>query len=196
MNCCSQPEIPTLRGPVPLSHLFIRRFVENGDQVIDATCGNGYDTLLLSELVGATGRVQAFDIQETALQTTSERLSTAGYREQVELIHASHATITDHCSGTYRAVIFNLGYLPGGDRSLITRPESTLEALEQALKILAPAGIIAITIYPGHAGGRLEQNAVEAWARQLRPSDCFVWNMGQLNVPDDAPYFILIQKAP
>lgn len=196
MNCSSQPETPTLRGPVPLSHLFIRRFVRSGDQVIDATCGNGYDTLLLAELAGATGRVQAFDIQETALQATSERLSAAGYRKQVELILASHATIADHSSGTYRAVIFNLGYLPGGDRSLITRPESTLHALEQSLKILAPAGIIAITIYPGHAGGRLERDTVETWAKQLRPSDCFVWNMAQLNVPDDAPYFILIQKAP
>jgi len=196
MNCSSQPETPTLRGPVPLSHLFIRRFVRSGDQVIDATCGNGYDTLLLAELVGATGRVQAFDIQETALQATSERLSAAGYREQVELVLASHATIADHSSGTYRAVIFNLGYLPGGDRSLITRPESTRDALEQSLKILAPAGIIAITIYPGHAGGRLEQDTVETWAKQLSPSDCFVWNMAQLNVPDDAPYFILIQKAP
>jgi SAM-dependent methyltransferase len=196
MNCCSQPETPILRGPVPLSHLFLRQFVNCGDHVIDATCGNGHDTLLLAELVGTSGRVWAFDIQEKALQSTSERLSSAGFLERVELILASHETIANRCRGTFRAVTFNLGYLPGGNRDLITRPESTLAALEQSLKILAPSGVIAITIYPGHDGGRLEQITVEEWANELCPSDCFVWRMGQLNVQDTAPYFILIQKAP
>lgn len=195
MNTCTPPEIPALRGPVPLSHMFIRRFVGSGDRVIDATCGNGHDTLLLAELVGPTGRVWAFDIQEKAISATTNRLRLAGYTEFTELVCAGHETIARHCSGPISAAIFNLGYLPGGDRSRITRAETTLAGLEQTLDILAPAGIAAISVYPGHDGGQLEQTAVEAWSSRLAPSLYHVWRMGQMNVAGAAPYFILIQKV-
>jgi SAM-dependent methyltransferase len=196
MNVPTQSDIPPLlRGPVPLSHLLIRQFVRCGDHVIDATCGNGYDTLLLAELIGADGRLWAFDIQQKAMDATSSRLTNAGCSEYAELIHAGHETIALHCNGPVKAVVFNLGYLPGGDRKVITRPDSTLAGLEQSINILASGGIVAITIYPGHEGGCLEQAALEEWMTNL-PPDCFhVWRMGQLNVPIEAPYFVLIQKT-
>lgn len=193
MDCCTPPDIPLLRGPVSLSHLIIRQFVHRGDRVIDATCGNGHDTLLLAELVGTSGRVWAFDIQQKAIDETTARLTDAGF-QCAELIHDSHETIAGYCSGPIHAAIFNLGYLPGGDREVITRPESTLAGLEQSLELLAAKGIVAITIYPGHEGGNLEQAAVEERMAHLPPNDFHVWRMGQMNAPGTAPYFMLIQK--
>jgi len=184
-----------LRGPVPLSHLLLRQFVRAGDNVIDATCGNGHDTLLLAELATADGTVWGFDIQIEAIQATAQKLTAAGFGKAVRLFHCSHAQMTQYVDQPIHAVVFNLGYLPGGDRSLTTRPETTLAALEQSLKLLHHGGIIMATIYPGHDGGDAEGNAVEAWAAGLSPKHCHVWRMGQTNVKVDAPYLILIQKA-
>ncbi len=179
-----------------MSHLLLHRYVRPGDTVIDATCGNGNDTLLLVRLTGPAGRVWGFDIQRPALERTAHALDEAGLRERVVLVEAGHETLADYVTGPVSAAVFNLGYLPGGDRSVITRPESTLTALGQALELLQPGGIIAVTIYPGHAGGAAERAAVEEWSGSLAPGTAHVWRMGQLNVAADAPYFILIQKAP
>jgi tRNA A58 N-methylase Trm61 len=188
-------DIPLLRGPVTFSHLLIHRFVTPGDYVVDATCGNGHDTLLLAQLVGSNGKVLAFDIQQKALEATAQRLSEAGGFDSVILIHASHETISEHCNGMLKAVVFNLGYLPGGDRTVVTRPESTLSALEQSLKLLTPGGLVVITLYPGHEGGQQERTVLETRLAQLPPADFHVWNMRQINVPATAPYLILVQKA-
>jgi predicted methyltransferase len=189
------PDIPLLRGPVPLSHLLLQRFVHPGDRVVDATCGNGHDTLLLAELTGPSGRVWAFDIQLQALETTAGRLAEAGGFESVELVHAGHETMSEHCSGPLKAVVFNLGYLPGGDRTMVTRPESTLAALEQSLEFIEPGGVVIITLYPGHAGGQQERTALESRLAQLPPAGFHVWRMGQMNVHVTAPYILLVQKA-
>jgi tRNA G37 N-methylase Trm5 len=195
MNLSTPHETQLLRGPVPLSHLFIRRFVRPGNHVIDATCGNGHDTLLLAELVGSGGRVWAFDIQEQALEATSTRLSEAGMSASVKLVHGGHEGIKEQCTGPVRAVVFNLGYLPGGDRSIVTRPESTCAGLEQSLELLDSGGMVIITLYPGHEGGPQESSALETRLAQLPPDGFHAWRMGQINVPATAPYVILIQKA-
>ena len=129
-------EMPLLRGPVPLSHFMLRQFVHPGDTAVDATCGNGNDTLLLAELVGPSGRVWSFDIQTDAIEQTALKLANAGYGERVELIHGGHETMAGRAATGLGAVVFNLGYLPGGDRTLITRPETTLAACQQALNLL------------------------------------------------------------
>ena len=116
----TSPEIP-LRGPVPLAHLMLRQFVHTGDTVVDATCGNGNDTLLLAELVGATGRVWAFDIQATAIGHTARKLVDAGWAERAELVHGGHEAMAERVPDGVGAVVFNLGYLPGGDRTIITK---------------------------------------------------------------------------
>jgi len=94
-----------------------------------------------------------------------------------------------------QVVLFNLGYLPGGDRSIITRPETTGIALEQSLSLLAAGGIVIVTVYPGHSGGAEEQSTVENWAAGLAPRTCHCWRMGQTNVSPAAPYLLLIQKV-
>jgi SAM-dependent methyltransferase len=188
-------DTPLLRGPVPLSHLLLRQFVHPGDTVIDATCGNGNDTLLLAGLVGAAGRVWAFDIQAEAISHTSRTLTAAGLSERVTLVGAGHETMAEHINGGAQAVIFNLGYLPGSDRSIFTRPKTTRAGLEQSLNLLTPNGIVAVTVYPGHDGGADERCTVDDLASRLDPGEFHAWRMGQLNVPDDAPFFILIQKV-
>ena len=195
MSYSTPDDIPLLRGPVPLSHLFIRRYVTRGDHVIDATCGNGHDTLLLAGLVGQSGRVWAFEIQQQAVEATAARLAEAGYFDTVELVHGGHETMAEHCTGPVKAVIFNLGYLPGGDRTVVTLPESTLAGLEQSFEILEPGGIVVISLYPGHEGGEQERTILEARLAQLSPAGFHVWRMGQINVPATAPYVILVQKV-
>jgi SAM-dependent methyltransferase len=195
MSLSPTPDNPLLRGPVPLSHLMLRQFVRPGDTAIDATCGNGNDTTLLAELVGASGRVWAFDIQGDAIRETSRKLAANALSERVTLVNAGHESMAALVDGAVRAVVFNLGYLPGGDRSVITRSETTLAALGYSLDLLAPGGIVAITLYPGHEGGADELRSVDAWASRLEAPSFHAWRMAQLNAVADAPSFILVQKA-
>ncbi|MBC7963308.1 MAG: class I SAM-dependent methyltransferase [Steroidobacteraceae bacterium] len=195
MTTPSNSEIPLLRGPVALSHLLMRSFVRPGDKAVDATCGNGHDTLLLAALTGSQGHVWGFDIQQQAIAETARKLVEAGLGGQVTLLHSGHEELATHLAGPVRMVLFNLGYLPGGDRTLITRPETTAIALLQSLELLAAGGVVLVTIYPGHDGGDEERQAVDGWAAALDPRKFHSWHMGQLNVAADAPYCIIVQKS-
>lgn len=193
----SQPTIaiPHLRGPVPLVHLLLRQFVRPGDNVVDATCGNGKDTLLLAELVGETGQVWAFDIQPEALDRTHQRLLETGLAGRVTLLGHGHEILASHVTAAVRTIVFNLGWLPGGDRSVVTKPATTLPALHAALALLVPGGLLLITCYPGHAGGDDETDAVLAWSQRLEAKNFHVWRMGQINVSTSAPFCLAIQKT-
>jgi SAM-dependent methyltransferase len=196
MTDSSCSTIPALRGPVPLSHLFLHSFVRDGHTAVDATCGNGHDTLLLARLVGVSGHVWGFDIQQQALAETGRRLAEVEMSSRVTLLPIGHEELAHHVTGPAQVVLFNLGYRPGGDRSIITRPDTTGIALEQSLKLLAAGGIVVVTVYPGHSGGAEEQFAVEKWAAGLDPQACHCWRMGQTNVSSEAPYLLLVQKTP
>lgn len=191
--------IPTdnilLRGPVPLSHLLLQQFLHEGDLAVDATCGNGKDTLLLAKLVGRSGQVIAFDIQETAIQRTAGRLSAAGLGDRVRLLAISHELMAGHITAQVAAIVFNLGWLPGADKNVMTRSETTLPALFAALDLLKPGGILLITCYPGHDGGDAEASAVRQWVSVLPANRFHAWKMGQLNVDSSAPFCLLIQKT-
>ncbi|QWV94307.1 class I SAM-dependent methyltransferase [Geomonas oryzisoli] len=184
----------SLRGAVPLSHYFLRERVQPGDLVVDATCGNGFDTLLLAQLVGETGRVWAFDVQPRAIAATRELLEREGCRARVELVETGHERLAESVPPGVRAVAFNLGYLPGGDSTLITDPGNTVLALSQAAELLTPGGFITIALYTGHAGGPEEASAVEGWAALLHPGRFNVWRHRQLNRPDTAPYLVLVER--
>jgi len=186
---------PVLRGPVPLSHLLLRRFIKPGNRVADATCGNGKDTLLLADLVGEAGHVWAFDIQQEALDRTAQRLAAQNLQQRVFLLHAGHERLQELVEPPLHAAVFNLGWLPGAPREVATCTATTLTALEAALQLLAPAGLVLITCYPGHAGGDREAVAVQEWAAALSSRNYFVWRMGQLNVTSDAPFCLLIQDG-
>lgn len=183
-----------IRGAVPLAHYFLAERVRSGDRVIDATCGNGNDTLLLARLVGANGAVWAFDIQAVALQETARLLEANGVRERVTLLEAGHERLPEFVTGPVHAVVFNLGFLPGGDREFITLPDTTLAALSQALELLAPAGMLLVALYPGHSGGDIEASVVEEWGRRLDPYCYNVWRHRQLNRSDNAPYLVMVER--
>lgn len=156
------------------AHRLIEKRLQNGDSAIDATLGNGHDTLFLARQVGTEGHVYGFDVQLQALESTRARLTQAGLSANITLFHASHADMASFIppeqQGRIQAVVFNLGYLPGSDKTIITRAESTLTALSAACGMLAPAGVMTILAYPGHAGGDLETEQVHQWLERLEPS--------------------------
>ncbi len=143
-------------------HDILRECVKPGDSVIDATAGNGHDTHLLSELVSESGHVFAFDIQQRALDASAARLS----HDNVSLILANHADMAEHIPdavhGHISAVVFNLGYLPGGEKSISTRAESSCRAIQCALKLLKVNGVLTVMTYVAHDGGAAEDAAVRA----------------------------------
>jgi 16S rRNA C1402 N4-methylase RsmH len=146
-------------------------YLRPGSWAIDATAGNGNDTLFLAKAVSPGGHVFAFDIQEPAIRATARRLETAGFLSTVSLIRESHAAMRAHlpCSAERRIqlICFNLGYLPNGDHTLTTRLETTMPALRQALELLNPDGALSIMAYRGHPGGMEEAEAVAAFVDQL-----------------------------
>ncbi|MEL7024901.1 MAG: class I SAM-dependent methyltransferase [Pseudomonadota bacterium] len=144
-----------------------QRHVSRGSVTIDATAGNGHDTLFLAQCVGPTGQVFAFDPQERAIASTQWRIDDAGVSERVTLLQASHATMADslaaQCIGKVSVIMFNLGYLPGGDKTLTTQLESTLVALEACTPLLSETGVLSIMAYRGHTEGIAEFAGVSDW---------------------------------
>lgn len=154
--------------PTELLHSLLGECVAPGDLAIDATAGNGHDTVFLARTVGKAGRVIAIDIQEEAISATRARLEEAGLLGNVTLRLGSHADLAEIVGGDAPSVIvFNLGYLPGGDHTLITKTGDTLAALRAAISILRPGGALAVICYPGHPGGDEEALAVEGFISSL-----------------------------
>ena len=143
----------------------VEQYLQPGQVAIDATAGNGHDTCFLAQQVGAEGKVFAFDIQQQALDSTALQLDQQQLDSQVQLFHLGHqhmrASIPSNLHGQIRAVMFNLGYLPHGDKDLTTTRHSTVPALQQAADLLHPQGILSVLGYRGHPGGREETATVE-----------------------------------
>jgi len=184
-----------LRGPVALSHLLLKNYVRRGSRLLDATCGNGKDTLLLAGLAGDTGHLYAFDIQKEAVERTFQRLADQGLQDRVTLINDGHERILELIDSRLDVIVFNLGWLPGSSHEITTSSSTTIKALEASLVLLVPSGLIIITCYPGHQGGDEEALKVKEWASNLTPQFYYVWQMGQLNVSDTAPFCLVIQKS-
>ncbi len=181
--------------PTELVHLLLQRFLSEGDRVIDATAGNGHDTVFLARQVGATGRVLAFDVQAAAISSSRRLVEAEGLGERVHFFQKSHAGLADHAeAGTMAAILFNLGYLPGSDRSVITTAAETLRALEASLRVLRPGGWLCVVCYPGHEGGIDEASAVEAWMAS-RGAELRVARYGLLATLRPAPFLLIAVKA-
>ncbi|MNI07946.1 hypothetical protein D3C73_609660 [compost metagenome] len=183
------------------AHQLIAQRVQAGEAVIDATMGNGVDTLFLCKLVGQDGSVYGFDVQQQALDQTQERLT-----KELEPPH-SPTVLLSLCGhelmdqvipvdqhGTISAVTFNLGYLPGADPSTITKFETTQAALNSAIQLLRKGGIITIVLYRGHEGGQQEADAVEQWAAGLSPAGYQVLRYAFTNAVNLPPYLLAIEK--
>ncbi len=172
---------------------FLAPHLVEGGIAVDFTMGNGNDTLWLSEGVGQTGTVYAFDIQKEAVSRTAERLAVEAKYQNYHLICASHHTVLEYVSAPICVGIFNLGFLPGGDKAVTTLRETTLPAVHAALSLLAPKGALLIAVYPGHEEGRLEGEMLDKALSALPQKQYSVACLKIVNAPD-CPFFYLIEK--
>ncbi|MGZ9805545.1 tRNA (mnm(5)s(2)U34)-methyltransferase [Streptococcus sp. V869] len=178
-----------MKRPLEMAHDFLAQVITPEDIVVDATMGNGYDTLFLAKLAK---QVYAFDIQEQALEKTSQRIQEAGLTN-VDLILQGHETVDQYVTEV-KAAIFNLGYLPSADKSIITQPQTTLEALEKLCQVLVKGGRIAIMIYYGHEGGDIERDAVLDFVSQLPQQEYTATIYRTLNQINNPPFLVMIEK--
>jgi len=174
----------------------MNQVVDPGDTVIDATVGNGHDTVYLAKLVGPNGHVYGFDIQKTAIENTAAALKAERLNHQVTLTHAGHETIGTIIAANQpiKCACFNLGYLPGGDKTIITKPTTTLTAIQAIQERLVTNGLIIVLVYAGHPGGQQEAQAVTDYARQLDQHNYQVLHYGFMNQVHFPPDLIAIQK--
>lgn len=247
---------------VEMSHLILKRFVSPGDFVLDATCGNGHDTVFLAGLVGDEGRVLAVDIQQEAVSKTRSLLEEKNLSSRARVIKGDHSKIkeligkelTGKMDKDYgkttkenkrmdkeridkdnidnkdnkdnidkavdneenkdkkankteketdkefsrkkviKAAIFNLGFLPGSEKELITTAETTLPALKQSLELIRAGGVLVIVAYTGHQGGKEECQQVLDWAGGLNYQDYNVLHHKFINQPTDPPQIIAAEK--
>ena len=178
-----------MKRPLEMAHDFLAQVITQEDIVVDATMGNGHDTLFLAKLAK---QVYAFDIQEQALEKTSQRLQEAGLTN-AELILQGHETV-DQFVKEVKAAIFNLGYLPSADKSIITQPQTTLDALDKLCHMLVKGGRIAIMIYYGHEGGDIERDAVMDFVSHLPQQEYTSTIYRTLNQINNPPFLVMIEK--
>jgi len=182
--------------PTALVQEILRPVIREGDLVIDATTGNGHDTLFLADCVGAAGKVLAFDVQAAALASARARLESANLSERVEFFLESHAAMGRHAAaGSVTVVMFNLGYLPGENHDLTTESDETLTALAAASDLLKPGGVLSVVCYPGHPAGAAEAVAVESWMASFAAHGWRIAKYGAVGTRRPAPFLLLAAKA-
>ncbi|KAF0852737.1 mitochondrial putative rRNA methylase YtqB [Andalucia godoyi] len=197
---------PRRRGIIPshlpFVHALWEKAVRPGCTAVDATCGNGKDTLCMYQMLSRTqdSHVVAMDIQQQAIEATSRTIETfvqhgaVQYRPRLTMLRASHEEFPAFLTTEEVAlVVYNLGYLPGTDKSVTTMTDSTLRSLSNALKLVRNQGLVCVTCYPGHPEGRLEEKAVCNFTSSL-DYNAFdtVW-FKRLN-KDTAPSVVVIEK--
>jgi len=174
-----------------LTKMMLKDIVKPGHVCVDATTGNGHDTLFLADLVGEKGYVYGFDIQQQAIDMTAEKL---GNHSHVKLICDGHEKMREYIEGPVDFVIFNLGYLPKADKSITTQKDTTLFAIDAALSLLKCHGILWIVIYPGHEEGKEESSAVLDYVQTFNQKDYSVMKSEFINQRNNPPYIIAIEK--
>ncbi|KRN39707.1 putative methyltransferase (putative) [Fructilactobacillus fructivorans] len=184
-----------LQSALNFSHTLLKKTVKPGDNVIDGTAGLGHDTLFLAQLVGQKGKVFSFDIQQSAIDATNHRINENEVQPQCEIIHDGHENVKRYINDQpISAAIFNLGYLPTGNKTIITKPATTLKAVSAILNNLTPNGIIILVLYYGHPGGKEEKNQVLDFAGSLDQHQYNVLKYQFINQINDPPILIAIQK--
>lgn len=169
--------------------------MQERDLCIDATAGNGNDTKLLAELVGEQGKVLAFDIQEQALENTKRLLEQADLSSRVELICESHTEMGQYAEAeSIACIVFNFGYLPGGDHQLATRKETSIQAICEGLRLLKKGGMMSLCIYSGGDTGFEERDAILEFVKNLDSKKYLVILSSYYNRPNNPPIPVMIFK--
>ncbi|MBS0654534.1 MAG: class I SAM-dependent methyltransferase [Verrucomicrobia bacterium] len=192
-----RPTFTLFQSHIDLAHALWRRLVTPEDTVVDATCGNGHDALFLSTLA-PRGTLHLFDIQSQALKASYERLKNALTSDQLSRIsfhHLCHSRIDEPIApDSTKLIVFNLGYLPGHDKSITTHRDSTRTSLEKSLQLISPGGAISVTSYPGHEEGQKEHEMVIDFCRQLPPQEWNVCVHSWIN-RNQHPHLLFLQRA-
>lgn len=183
-----------LERVLPYAKTLLSSVINEGDIAVDATAGNGHDTLFLANLVGETGFVYAFDIQQQAVDVTIQRLKENGLEHRARVILDGHEQLSKYVQEEVAGAIFNLGYLPGGNHDIITKGETTISAIEQLLSLLKIGGIIVLVIYHGHEGGKEERDAVIEFVKSLPQKYVHVLRYEFINQKNDPPFIIALEK--
>ena len=175
-------------------HHVIKQHVKPGDICIDATAGRGRDTLFLSNIVGESGHVTAFDIQQEAVSSTWELLLQNG-RTNAEVILDSHANMKDYFEPeSVDCITFNFGWLPGGNHHVFTKPETSIQAIEQGLTLLRPEGIMTLILYYGRETGFEERDTLLRYLPTLDSDLYTVIEMPFVNRQNCPPIPVVILK--
>lgn len=172
---------------------FILRHLGDGGIAVDFTMGNGHDTSFLSKVVGESGHVYAFDVQPEAIDSTKKTLAVNGCCDNVTLILDSHSNVKKYVACPINAGMFNLGFMPGGDKSKTTMRKTTLPAVRDAVELLAPGGILSVAIYPGHEEGDAEGRELREYYATLDRHVLCCTEIHIVNSPA-SPYFTIIEK--
>ncbi|WP_017549185.1 class I SAM-dependent methyltransferase [Salinicoccus carnicancri] len=177
---------------LPYAKELAQEIIVPGDTVVDATCGNGHDTRFLSELTGPGGHVLSFDIQPGAIENARELCSPA---RNIEFILDSHANVDRYLGGRpVKAGMFNLGYLPKGDKTITTEYKSTILAIEKIFHEMVPGGRIIIVVYHGHPEGKLEKEALTAALAEWPQKESQILEYRFINQKNSAPYILCVEK--
>ncbi|WP_138420304.1 class I SAM-dependent methyltransferase [Aquibacillus sediminis] len=186
-----------LKRVIPYAHELLKASAELGETVIDGTCGKGNDTIFLSHIVGKEGHVLAFDIQSEAITHTKQRITEEGI-SNVTLIQEDHqylgSHLSDHLKNHIGGAIFNLGYLPGSDKSVITKPESTIAAVDTITDYLKPGGVLVLVVYHGHHGGDIERDALLEHLHRYDQKQYQVLQYRFINQKNNPPFVLAIGK--
>jgi 16S rRNA C1402 N4-methylase RsmH len=168
----------------------------NGALAVDATVGNGYDAQFLAHRVGPKGKVLGFDVQKAALAGARELLKFVGSIDRVSLIHDSHSRLADYlpAGAAIEGAMFNLGYLPRGNRQIITQPETTVMALRSVLEHLADRGRVTVLVYRGHEGAVPEYQEVRLFLEQLPDEKWLIEELASTSDSPIAPRLFRIKK--
>lgn len=177
-------------------HKVLQEHVKPGDLCIDATAGRGKDALFLAELVGESGHVTAFDIQQEAVESTKTLLVEHGVTERVQVVQDSHSNMLQYAEkGSISCITFNFGWLPGGDHNIFTKPESSIQAIEAGLELLRDEGIMTLILYYGRETGFAERDALLEYLPKIDSSRYTVIEMPFVNRPNCPPIPIVILKG-
>ncbi|WP_425448672.1 class I SAM-dependent methyltransferase [Dethiothermospora halolimnae] len=168
--------------------------VKEGDVVVDGTVGNGYDTLYLASKVGKCGKVYGFDVQQKAIDNTRDRLVENKLLNRVKLIKDGHEKMFDYIKEKVDLLIFNLGYLPKGDHSIITKPDTTISAIKQGLSLLNNNGILLVVLYYGHEGGEDEKKEVLKFLSNIDQKEFNVLKFNFINQKNKPPILLGVEK--
>ena len=177
-----------------IAHSMCINKLKTGDIAVDATMGNGNDTIFLGSLVGPAGKIYSFDIQKKALEATRKKVAQKCFSERIVLINDGHENMDKYIKEKVKLVIFNLGYLPGGDHNITTKAETTLSALKKAINLIEINGLILLVVYPGHPEGKIEKDILLKYTSALDQKKYNVFKLCFINEVNNPPMLIAIEK--